>query len=167
MSDIVIITATEGKNLELAQNVKQLCEQKGINASIINIAQLNLPLYSSQTVNEQSVVASTLEPHIAHCLNSRAYVFLSPEYNGSTAPTLTNFIAWISVVSDYFRRCFNGKVAAIMSYSGAGTNVLQIMRLQLAYLGVNVIGRQVLANASKPPKEESLHAIIDELLRLT
>ncbi|RAP29507.1 NADPH-dependent oxidoreductase [Candidatus Marinamargulisbacteria bacterium SCGC AG-343-D04] len=166
MNDIVILTATEGKNLELAHSVKQEIDSVGKKAIVVNIPRLNLPLYSSQTTDQQEALTSQLESIVDSLVKAPAFVVLSPEYNGSTAPTLSNFLAWVSVCTEDFRACFNGKAAAIMSYSGAGTNVLQIMRLQLSYLGMNVLGRQLLANGGKPAKESSIKSIVEELLRL-
>ena len=86
-------------------------------------------------------------------METDAFVVISPEYNGCIPPTLNNFIAWVSVAADDFRACFGGKAAAIMSFSGTGTNILPVMRLQLSYMGLNVVGRQLLANYDKPPSK--------------
>ena len=92
-----------------------------------------------------------------------AMIWVAPEYNGGLPPVWSNFLAWISKSGDDFRLAFNGKKAAIMSFSGSGSNVLPFMRLQLAYLGMTIVGRQLLANYEKPAKSESIDAILDVL----
>jgi NAD(P)H-dependent FMN reductase len=79
---------------------------------------------------------------------------------------LTNAIAWLSVQGDDFRSLFNSRPVVIASHSGGGGhNVLTALRLQLAYLGAQVVGRQVVSNSKAAAKESSIDDLI-ELLRL-
>ena len=91
----------------------------------------------------------------------------APEYNGSIPPVLTNAIAWLSVQGDDFRSLFNGRPIVIASHSGSGGySVLVALRLQLAYLGAHVLGRQLVSNHSKPASEEGIEDLIDRLRQL-
>jgi NAD(P)H-dependent FMN reductase len=92
------------------------------------------------------------------------FAFVAPEYNGSIPPTLSNAIAWLSVGTEDFRELFNGKTAAIATHSGGGgQKVLVAMRLQLAHLGVNVLGRELLTSSHKPLNEDSARAVLAQL----
>ena len=163
--NILIVCASNGKNLELANQVLSSLQEYDVQADILDLVDLDLPLYSP--VSQKLGVPEPLKEEMIRLKSTQAFVFISPEYNGCIPPTLNNFIAWVSVVSDDFRACFGGKSAAIMSFSGAGSNILPVMRLQLAYLGLNVVGRQLLANASRPPKPESIDSIVEELLKIS
>ena len=43
-------------------------------------------------------------------INASGFVFCGPEYNGGSAPILTNAITWISVTTDYWRDAFSNKI---------------------------------------------------------
>ena len=100
---------------------------------------------------------------------SRALIVVAPEYNGALPPALVNLIAWVSRSGDdNWRAAFNAKVVAIATFSGGGGgSVLNAMRAQLAFLGANVIGRQLLTNHQKPLNPESATAIVTQLLTLS
>jgi NAD(P)H-dependent FMN reductase len=92
-------------------------------------------------------------------------VICAPEYNGSIPPVLTSAIAWLSVQWDNFRALFNSRPIAIASHSGGGGHTLMVaLRLQLAHLGAQVVGRQLVSTAANPAKDES---IADLVLRLS
>jgi NAD(P)H-dependent FMN reductase len=96
------------------------------------------------------------------------FSLLSPEYNGSIPPILTNAIAWLSTSSDDFRALFNGKLAALGTYSGGhGQKVLMAIRIQLSHLGCHVLGRELQANSKKPLQDRSIEAVLSELVRYT
>ena len=55
-----------------------------------------------------------------------------------------------------WRDVFNGKSALIATHSGGGgAHVLMAMRHQLSYVGMNVLGRQLLTNYGKQLNDES------------
>ena len=165
MSDISIVIASNQNNLKLAKQVEASLTSQGITHRILDLVSMRWPLFTPGAEKspefESELLGVTEQLKV-----SKGIVWISPEYNGGLPPAWSNFLAWVSLDSDNFRACFNGKPAAIMSFSGTGTNVLQFMRLQLAYLGMNVIGRQLLANFSKPAKETSVDAISSEIGRL-
>lgn len=164
MSDILIITASNGHNLKLANQVQSHLDQKDVSHDLLDLVALNWPLFTPGQ-DKTAEFSAQLNQAIEKLQAAKAMIWISPEYNGALPPTLANFIAWVSTDSDNFRISFNSKPAAIMSFSGSGTNVLQIMRLQLAYLGMNVVGRQLLANYSKPAKDDSIEAICNEIIK--
>jgi NAD(P)H-dependent FMN reductase len=91
----------------------------------------------------------------------------APEYNASIPPVLSNAIAWLSVHSDDFRALFDSRPIALATYSGSGgTAVLAAMRLQLVYLGANVVGRQLIGNESRPVRGETIVDVLTRLLKL-
>lgn len=163
---ITLLVGSWNTNKMLAEMTRDALAAKNIDATIINLNGLNLPLYTSDNDSAHGVpqAVADLLPTLQ---NSRGFIAICPEYNGSVPPVFNNFIAWVSRSSKNWRECFNGKGAAVMSFSGAGSNVLQILRLQLSYIGLNVVGRQLLASEGKPPRPESIEAIIDELVKIS
>ena len=96
---------------------------------------------------------------------SNGYVFLAPEYNGGIPPIFTNFLAWVSRSSKDWRECFNGKTGIIGTFSGGGSGyILSALRMQLSYIGMNILGRQVLTHAAKPMDEQFVLLTCEQLL---
>jgi NAD(P)H-dependent FMN reductase len=164
---VLILVASTGKNVELADSLAAEITAQGGEPDIVNLVELGLPLYVSNAEKE-SVPPAALEMS-ERMGDSRALVFVAPEYNGALPPTLVNLIAWVSVSGDAdWRAAFNGKMAAIATFSGGGgQSALAAMRSQLSFLGVNVLGRQILTNYKKPLNPESATAVIQQLLALT
>lgn len=164
--NIVILTASEIKNLELALKFKESLESLNANVSIINLVDLDLPLYSSRTESKFQG-QELLKEQLPLLNNAHGYVFIAPEYNGSTPPVFNNFLAWLSRSSKDWRNCLNGKPAAIATFSGGGGfNVLLSMRTQLAFIGMNVLGRQILTHSNKVLDEKSLISVSQDLLKI-
>lgn len=162
---ITIVTASEGKNLEHALKIKEYLAQKSVESNIIDIAKLDFPLFTS--TSETKYEAKKVVSPILEDINANGYFFLAPEYNGGLPPTFTNFLAWISRSTSDWRATFNGKPAAIGSHSaGGGSLVLSIMRLQLSYIGLNIVGRQLHTTLNRPDDQASLVAICDQLIKL-
>lgn len=165
--NIVIITASEVKNLDLAQKFVQSLESLDANVSLINLVELDLPLYSSRSDSEYKG-DELLRNELPLISQANGFVFIAPEYNGSTPPVFNNFLAWLSRSSKDWRQHLNGKAAAIATFSGGGGfNVLLAMRTQLAFIGMNVLGRQILTHANKALDEKSLTAVAAELVKIT
>jgi len=164
--NIVIISASEVKNLELAQNFKNHLHELGANVSVINLLDLDLPLYSSRTDGKYKG-EDLLKDQLETIQSAHGFVFIAPEYNGSTPPVFNNFLAWLSRSSKDWRDHLNGKPAALATFSGGGGfNVLLAMRTQLAFIGMNVLGRQILTHFKKALDEESLKAVTQDLIKL-
>ena len=82
-------------------------------------------------------------------------------------PVVTNFIAWISRSGDLnWRESFNGKPAALSSFSGSGgIQALVALRTQLSYIGLNTIGRQVRATYKEDLNLDDVNAVSDLLIQ--
>lgn len=164
MSDILILVASENNNLKLAESFRDEFEKLEKKPNLINLVDLELPLYSTRAEkdhNPEKVLMNVL-PEIE---KAKGIVFIAPEYNGSVPPVFTNFLAWLSRSSKNWRKHLNGKVAAIATFSGGGgTHVLVHMRLQLSFIGMNVLGREILTHFKKPLNEESLTDICQEFV---
>jgi NAD(P)H-dependent FMN reductase len=162
MSDTLILVGSNHKNLELAQAFRQVFEAKGLNPSLVDLVGLNLPLYTPVTEEQAPDAVNQL---CSQCMQAKRFVFITPEYNGGIAPALTNAIAWISRsdAADW-RTVFNGKMAAMGSVSGGGLHALMALRMQLGYIGLTVLGRQVVVNAHKPLNESAIQDIADAFI---
>lgn len=161
---IVIITASEKKNLELAQSFQN--QLKNTDVSVINLVDLDLPLYTSRA-DEKYKAPDLLGSHYQSILDAKGLVFIAPEYNGSTPPVFNNFLAWLSRSTKNWRESLNGKPAVIATFSGGGGfHVLHAMRSQLSFIGMNVLGRQILTHPTKALDDKSLEAVCSELVKL-
>lgn len=165
MKKVQIITASSGKNLEIAQSIVERLKLKSVSGEILDLTSLNLPLYiSGGELGSQH--KNTICDLVNKFKDTHHFFFLAPEYNGGIPPVLTNLISWISVTTKDWREAFNGKHAAIGTYSGGtGANVIAAMRLQMAYIGFNTVGRAISANDSNPLNISSLDAVLEQLIK--
>jgi chromate reductase len=165
-ADLLVITASNGENLRLAERFAERARERGLGADVLDLTELPLPLYTPRCHAAEGI------PPAATDLNRRLaavprWLICAPEYNGSIPPVLTSAIAWLSVQGEDFRRLFNGRPIAIASHSGGGGfEVLAALRIQLAHLGAHVVGRQVVATAAQPAREASLDDLIARLSQL-
>lgn len=164
---ILIITASEMKNMELAREFQTELDNRKIPHHLINLVELNLPLYTSRS-EAQYKGEELLKNELPHLKAATGFIFISPEYNGGTPPVFNNFLAWVSRSSSDWREFLNSKPALIATFSGGGGfNVLQAMRTQLAFIGMNVMGRQILTHRNKLLDPASLQAVTTELVQLS
>ena len=164
MKHITIIVASGNKNLELGHSFENALRDSGATPRLLNLVDVEIPLYTTKTIERG--IPQTILDESSLLKKTEGLVVIAPEYNGGIPPTLTNFIAWISQSSKDWRECFNDKPAVIATHSGSGgINVLVSMRTQLAYLGVNVLGRQIHTHFSKALNKDSLDAVVSKLLQ--
>ena len=164
-SYILILAASSGKNLQLAQRFSEAFDAEGIVSQVIDLTTLHWPVYTPELDGdeEQEPDTSTLSDLI---LNSRALVVCAPEYNGVMPPSLNNTIAWLSVQSDDFRRLFNNRTVLLATHSGGGgAHCLMAMRNQFSFLGSNVIGRTMNLNKSKPFSQDTMNDLVSRVLQ--
>jgi chromate reductase, NAD(P)H dehydrogenase (quinone) len=164
-TDVLVIAASNGHNLQLAERFAAAASQQGHSAAVLDLTTITLPLFTprAQLTGPLPVLAA-LEAQLAA---TPRWVICSPEYNGSIPPVLTSAIAWLSVQGSDFRALFNGRPVAIATHSGgAGYGVLTAMRLQLAHLGAHVVGRQLSSNSDNPAKDDSIADLITRLHQL-
>lgn len=164
--DVLVIAASNGQNLQLAERFAAAARQQGQRAEVLDLTAIDLPLF-----NPRAQAAGT-PPELAGLQARLAaaprWVICAPEYNGSIPPVLTSAIAWLSVQGDDFRALFNGRPVAIASHSGGGGHtVLTALRLQLAHLGAHVVGRQLVSNSSHPAKDDSIADLVRRLQHLS
>ncbi|MEA9357483.1 NAD(P)H-dependent oxidoreductase [Bacteriovorax sp. PP10] len=163
MKKICVITASVGKNLELAEAIVAHLKKHGADAGLLNLVELDLPLYS--TVAETRHQAEVLVAPFKDRLAADAFVFVSPEYNGSTPPVFNNFLAWVSRSTKNWRETFNAKTGVVATASaGNGIQAINIMRMQLSFIGMNIMGRQLISTMSRPAPEAEVEGICLQLL---
>ncbi|QEY32749.1 NADPH-dependent oxidoreductase [Synechococcus sp. RSCCF101] len=164
--DVLVISASNGENLKLGERFVAAGRELGRQTDLLDLTSLPLPLYNPRAHAADGV------PDAARALSSQLqaaprWLICAPEYNGSIPPVLSSAIAWLSVQGDDFRTLFNGRPIGMASHSGGGgMELLTVLRIQLAHLGAQVVGRQVQANAAKPAKPESIRDLMVRLLQM-
>tara|TARA_B100000700_G_C14635955_1_gene665031 strand:- start:32 stop:556 length:525 start_codon:yes stop_codon:yes gene_type:complete len=164
--DLLIITASNGENLKLAEKFQQSAKKLGAESDLLDLTTQSLPLFNPRTQKNEAI------PELVKSISKKMksiprWIICAPEYNGSIPPLLTNTIAWLSVQDQDFRSLFNGRPVAIASFSGGeGMEVLLSMRIQLTHLGAQVVGKQLSSNSNKPPKNESIEDLIIRILQM-
>lgn len=162
---IAILSASDNNNLQLAQKLSEIAQGLGETTEVIDLVDADLPLYTPKN-EEKDGIPENAKKLAQILINSHAIIFVAPEYNGSFPPTFNNTIAWVSRIGDDWRLCFNGKPAAIATHSGGGGQyALLAMRSQLSYIGMNVIGRQILTNFNKPLNPDTAKDVIRQLIK--
>ncbi len=164
MKKVCVVVASIGKNLSLAHEIVDVLKARNVEVHLLNIVEMNLPLYTSKAESEHS--AENLIAHYKHHLSSDGLIFVAPEYNGGLPPTLNNFIAWVSRSTKNWREIFNAKPAMIATASGGGgVQALAIMRLQLSFIGMNVLGRQIVSTMGKPHQAQEVIDTCESFLK--
>ena len=164
-TDLLVIAASNGENLKLAQRFASQASALGHSADVLDLTTVDLPLFTPRAQEQTTPKAiSSLEQQLKA---SPRWVICAPEYNGSIPPSLSNAIAWLSVQGDDFRALFNGRPVAMATFSGGGgMELLLSLRIQLTHLGAQVVGRQLLSNHAKPPQDDSIHDLLQRLLQM-
>ena len=163
--DVLVITASNGENLMLADRFAGAARTLGQRAAVLDLTSVDLPLFTPRALAASTpAVLADLE---AQLNAAPRWVICTPEYNGSIPPVLTNAIAWLSVQSNDFRALFNGRPIAMATRSGGGGHtVMAALRLQLAHLGAHVVGRQLVSNSTHPAKDDTITDLLQRLQRL-
>lgn len=140
-------TRRDSFNKKLVQIAAQGAQQKGAEATFLDLADYRLPLFDEDLEAAEGLpenVLSLKEIFIAH----QGLLIASPEYNGSVTAVLKNTIDWLSrpAPGEAGLACFTGKVAALMSTSPGGLGGLRGLvhvRAILGNIGVIVLPAQV------------------------
>ena len=163
MKHICIIAGSNGKNLTLAQTFQAHLEGLGHKVSLIDVVAAHLPLYSP--FQEGKINGADLIEPFRDALSAHYYIFCAPEYNGGPPPVFTNFLAWASRSAKDWRIHFNTKRAVIATYSGGdGGQLLAMLRLQLSFIGMTVLGRQISVTDRKALDQATLTDVCNQLL---
>ena len=165
MAKFLMITATSGTNLELAERFADVAKDKGHHADIVDLAAMDLPMFTvvRSSDPEQSPDVSELTEQM---IDADAWIVVAPEYNGSFPPTLNNAIAWLSRDWQNFRKMCTGKPVGLATHSGGGgAHVIMSMRSMFAFLGADVMGRSLTSGRNKDANPETIDAMVDNLAR--
>ena len=96
MSKIGILVASSNNNLKLGLKLQELAKEEGVETELINLVDLDLPLYS--TVEEEKNGLPEVAKELASkILSLNAFIVVAPEYNGVMPAVLNNAMAWTSV----------------------------------------------------------------------
>ncbi len=163
--DLLVIAASNGENLQLAERFAAAAREQQLSAQVLDLTAVELPLFTPRALAAGTPPA--VAPLQQQLSAAARWVICAPEYNGSIPPVLTSAIAWLSVQGDDFRALFNGRPVAIATHSGGGGHTLMAaLRLQLAHLGAHVVGRQLVSNSSHAAKDASIADLITRLQQL-
>ena len=144
MEKILIISSTRNSNFDMSKKIMNFFDDLGSNVTeLICLEDFNLPLFTP-TLEIEFKKNNEFPEDIGKIknklLSSKAIIWCSPEYNGGISPILTNSIAWISRATDDWKEAFINKKMLICSSSGGnGKNLVEGLRLQLKYLGSEVM----------------------------
>jgi|TARA_B100001105_G_scaffold246477_1_gene230207 NAD(P)H-dependent FMN reductase len=154
---ILIISATNDKNLVLAKELDNIISKMNVQTGLLCIQDLDLPLFDfEKVVNED-----TINDLIDKLQQSSGFIICAPEYNGGVPPVLSNAITWISVKSKHWRDAFNGKFALIGTHSGGdGNRFITAFKSQLEYMGTNVLARTIVVSNDNTLDKKSATKII-------
>ena len=173
MHKIQIISATNDKNLDLANSIQSTLmgvvrhvDKASVPIDcpdIISLESLQLPLFSFGVKANEEV----LNGFVKSILEANSFIFCAPEYNGGVPPVLSNALTWISVQTKDWREAFNNKTALVATHSGGeGFRFLSAFRMQLEYLGVTVYSRSISVSNSKHYDEGKVKKILVNFLEL-
>ena len=164
--DLIIISASCGKNLELSKKFQEKSNEMNLNSELLDLTTLNIPLFNPRIHTKENIPDEIIMIKEKLFVINK-WVICAPEYNGSIPPILSNFIAWLSISGDDFRNLFNGQPIAIATFSGGiGLELLTSLRIQLVHLGSQVLGRQLFSSFSKPIDEATIEDIIKRLTQM-
>ena len=164
--DLIIISASCGKNLELSQKFLEKSSELKISSEVLDLTTVSIPLYNPRIHTKENVPIEIFEIK-EKLFAADKWIICAPEYNGSIPPILSNFIAWLSISGEDFRYLFNGQPIAIATFSGGiGLELLTSLRIQLVHLGSQVLGRQLLSSYNKPIDTKTIEDIIQRLSQM-
>ena len=159
---VLIFVASLNENVTLANMIKDKLENKNVNSKIINLVDLNLPMYDTFKQEKDGIPAVALDL-AKEMEEATAYVFVSPEYNYGVPPVLVNMIAWVSRIGDNFRALFSLKKIQLATHSGSnGQDLLNALRSQFTRLGAVVMPREIITTYEKKCNEDSLERILSQ-----
>jgi len=164
--DLIIISASCGKNLELSKKFQDKSNELKLKSEILDLTSFDIPLFNPRLHTKGNMPHEVIKIK-EKLFATEKWIICAPEYNGSIPPILSNLIAWLSVSGDDFRNLFNGQPIAIATFSGGvGLELLTSLRIQLVHLGSQVLGRQLFSSFSKPADMNTIEDIIQRLMQM-
>ena len=91
MAKILMITATSDNNRALAEKFADSAREMGHEADIIDLVELDMPMFSVARSKELETVPGMAELKAAMS-DADSWMIIAPEYNGSMPPTLNNAV---------------------------------------------------------------------------
>jgi NAD(P)H-dependent FMN reductase len=163
----LLLVASLNENMKLARRIEKSLEILGVKTQTINLVDLNITLYDSSKEVNDGIPSKILE--LSNTMkNASGYIVVSPEYNYSIPPSLTNVIAWLSRSGENFRELFALKYVQLATHSGVGGNdVCNAMRSQFSKLGAIVAPREIVSTPQKEVEEGSLQRILSQFLSIS
>lgn len=163
MAKLLMLSATSDNNKNLAELFAAKAEEMGHEASVIDLVEMDMPMFTVARSKELDVVPGMAE--LKSALSSAdSWVIVAPEYNGSMPPTLNNAVAWLSTEWQDFRALFNRRKVGLATHSGGGgAHVIMAMRQMLSYLGCIVLGRNCVSNKDKEANPETIEDMLNQL----
>lgn len=158
----------KSQGLKPAKFILDKCKERGINVTLIDPREYNLPILEMMYKEyPKGAAPDKLEKLHKIFAESDGFILLTGEYNHSLPPALTNLM-------DYFREEYYFKPAAIASYSGgpiAGMRSAMQARMFCGELGL-VTQRTILGfpnihttfDVNGNPVDESFHLKINRFL---
>jgi len=158
-----MITATSDNNRDLAEKFADAAREMGHEAELVNLAELDMPMFTVARSKELDVVPGMAELKAAMS-SADSWMIVAPEYNGSMPPTLNNAVAWLSTEWQDFRALFNSRKVGLATHSGGGgEHVIMAMRQMFSYLGCTVLGRKLVSNKNKEANPETIEDMLTQL----
>ena len=163
----LLLVASLNENMKLARRIEKSLETLGVKSHIINLVDLNITLYDSSKEVNDGIPSKILE--LSNTMKTATgYIVVSPEYNYSIPPSLTNVIAWLSRSGESFRELFALKYVQLATHSGVGGNdVCNAMRTQFSRLGAIVAPREIVTTPQKEVEEGSLQRILSQFVGIS
>ena len=94
--DLIIISASCGKNLELSEKFLEKSIELKLNSAILDLTTIDIPLFNPRIHSKDNI-----PPEIVNLKDqlfaAEKWIICAPEYNGAIPPILSNFIAWLSI----------------------------------------------------------------------
>lgn len=163
----LIFVSSLNENMKLANTLQTQLKDLGKQSEIINLVDLNLPMYDSFKEENDGIPQKALDL-IETMKDADGYVFVSPEYNYSLPPVLVNFVAWVSRIGDNFRELFTLKLIQLATHSGGGgSDVSNAQRSQFTKLGSIVMPREIITTYQSPLRADSSLKILKQFVDLT
>ncbi len=158
----------ESINRKLLDHVIQHVEEAGGDVTLVNLGELDVPLYNGDLESEQGIPADAAKFYEL-MKEHPAFLIACPEYNRSITPLLKNTIDWASRprTGEAPLVAFDGKFAALCSASegkfGGLRGLFHVAEI-LQSIGTNVLPKQIAVSAFSKAFDDDGH-LADERMR--
>lgn len=135
-------------NKQLASQACEIARAAGANATFIDLADVELPIYNGDDEDAHGLPANAIKLQELFRQHN-GLIIASPEYNSSFSALLKNTLDWVSRPNgsdDKLASAFANKVAGLLAASPGGFGGLRgltPLRMMLGNLGVVVVPQQL------------------------